>query len=90
VFLSFSLQFSCFILPEIWLWFIELIMWQLQFMMGHGAAGLAYTESNSSFPSRQRERKLAAYLQRMGKINLVFSLLFDIPRIHNHVIPVQA
>lgn len=37
--------------------------WQLHFMLEHGASGLAYTESNSNLPSRQRERKLAAYLQ---------------------------
>lgn len=39
-----------------------LLSW-LHFMLEHGASGLAYTESNSNLPSRQRERKLAAYLQ---------------------------
>ncbi|KAI5075607.1 hypothetical protein GOP47_0009683 [Adiantum capillus-veneris] len=39
-----------------------LLSW-LHFMLEHGATGLAYTESNTNLPSRQRERKLAACLQ---------------------------
>ncbi|KAH7447446.1 hypothetical protein KP509_01G107400 [Ceratopteris richardii] len=39
-----------------------LLSW-LHFMLEHGATGLAYTESATNLPSRQKERKLAACLQ---------------------------